>query len=126
VFRLDQVTALKPLLADVREGRVGILAVDRRLARIENAPAPSPWPPKVLGIVLFSLEFAPLMQPTWYGRAGAEVAVEERVLGCGWWRAGVGGQPTRYSAHPVLRPPGTQAIQKKTAVIRFSSSVLPW
>jgi hypothetical protein len=116
VFRLDQVTALKPLLADVREGRVGILAVDRRLARIENAPAPSPWPPKVLGIVLFSLEFAPLMQPTWYGRAGAEVAVEGRVLGC----------ECRGSAHPVLKPSGTQAIQKKTAVIRFSSSVLPW
>lgn len=28
------------------------------------------------------------------------------------------GQATQYS--------GTQAIQKKTAVIRFSSSVLPW
>jgi uncharacterized membrane protein YjjP (DUF1212 family) len=66
VFRLDQVIALKPLLTDVREGRLGVLEADRRLTRIENAPAPYPWPLKLLGIVLFSLGFAPLMQPTWY------------------------------------------------------------
>ncbi|MEV7278838.1 threonine/serine exporter family protein [Streptomyces sp. NPDC093111] len=66
VFRLDRTAALKPLLADVREGRVDVTEAGRRLAGIETAPAPYPWWAKFLGIVLFSLGFAPLMQPTWY------------------------------------------------------------
>ena len=66
VFRLDQVTALKPLLTEVGKGRLSVTEADRRLAGIESAPAPYPWPLKFLGIVLFSLGFAPLMQPTWY------------------------------------------------------------
>ncbi|MYX27151.1 threonine/serine exporter family protein [Streptomyces sp. SID8381] len=39
VFRLDQAAALKPLLADVAAGRLGVAEADRRLARIEAAPA---------------------------------------------------------------------------------------
>lgn len=66
VFRLDRVAALKPLLADVRAGRADVAEAGRRLARIERAPAPYPWWLTFLGIVLFSLGFAPLMQPTWY------------------------------------------------------------
>ncbi|MFE1956179.1 threonine/serine exporter family protein [Streptomyces sp. NPDC059524] len=66
VFRLDQVAALKPLLAKVRGGRIGLAEADRRLAAIVAAPAPYPWWLKFLGIVLFSLGFSPLMQPTWY------------------------------------------------------------
>ncbi|AWT44765.1 MULTISPECIES: threonine/serine exporter family protein [Streptomyces] len=66
VFRLDQVAALKPLLAEVGAGRVGLAEAERRLAAIEAAPPPYPWWLKFLGIVLFSLGFAPLMQPTWY------------------------------------------------------------
>jgi uncharacterized membrane protein YjjP (DUF1212 family) len=66
VFRLDQAAALKPLLLDVRTGRIGLAAADRRLAEIMAAPPPYPWWLNFLGIVLFSLGFAPLMQPTWY------------------------------------------------------------
>ncbi|PZH02411.1 hypothetical protein C1I97_21290 [Streptomyces sp. NTH33] len=66
VFRLDQVAALKPLLADVRAGRTGIAEADRRLREVEAATVPYPWWLKFLGIVLFALGFAPLMQPTWY------------------------------------------------------------
>lgn len=66
VFRLDQVAALKPLLTEVRAGGVDLAEADRRLAAIDAAPAPYPWWLKFLGIVLFSLGFAPLMQPTWY------------------------------------------------------------
>ncbi|MEV0691628.1 threonine/serine exporter family protein [Streptomyces sp. NPDC050388] len=65
VFRLDQVAALKPFLADVRAGRTGVAEADRRLREIETA-VPYPWWLKFLGIVLFALGFAPLMQPTWY------------------------------------------------------------
>ncbi|UXY17480.1 threonine/serine exporter family protein [Streptomyces cynarae] len=66
VFRLDQVVALQPLLADVRAGRIGIAEADRRLMEIEAAPAPYPWWLKFFGVVLFALGFAPAMQPTWY------------------------------------------------------------
>ncbi len=73
VFRLDQVAALKPLLAEVRAGGLRLAEADRRLAAIERAPAPYPWWLKFLGIVLFSLGFAPLMQPTWYEIAATAV-----------------------------------------------------
>lgn len=66
VFRLDQIAALKPLLAEVRAGRIGIAEADRRLTEIEAAPVPYPWWLKFLGIMLFALGFAPLIQPTWY------------------------------------------------------------
>ncbi|OIJ64246.1 threonine/serine exporter family protein [Streptomyces mangrovisoli] len=66
VFRLDQVISLRSLLEEVRAGGVGLAQAERRLARIENARPPYPWWLKFLGIVLFSLGFAPLMQPTWY------------------------------------------------------------
>ncbi|MFJ9578080.1 threonine/serine exporter family protein [Streptomyces sp. NPDC101191] len=66
VFRLDRVTALKPLVADIRAGGLDVPGAGRRLARIEQSPPPYPWWLKLLGIVLFSLGFAPLMQPTWY------------------------------------------------------------
>jgi uncharacterized membrane protein YjjP (DUF1212 family) len=66
VFRLDQVAALKPLLAGVRSGRIGLAEADPALAAVEAAPAPYPWWLKLLGIALFALGFAPLTQPTWY------------------------------------------------------------
>lgn len=66
VARLDRIAAVKPLVADVVAGRAGPAEADARLARIEAAPAPYPWWLKLVGIVLFSLGFAPLMQPTWY------------------------------------------------------------
>ena len=66
VLRLDQVAALKPLLADLRTGRLDIAAADRRLTVIRTAPPPYRWWLRMLGIVLFSVGFAPLMQPTWY------------------------------------------------------------
>lgn len=66
VFRLDQVVAVKPLVQDVRAGRIGVAEADRRLAAIEASPPPYPWWLKLLGIVLFTLGFAPLMQATWY------------------------------------------------------------
>ncbi|MFI5527736.1 threonine/serine exporter family protein [Kitasatospora sp. NPDC051853] len=66
VFRLDRLTALKPLLADLAQGRTDLTQAERRLERIRNSPAPYPWWLKLLGIVLFSVGFAPLMQPTWY------------------------------------------------------------
>lgn len=66
VFRLDQVAMLKPLLAEVRAGRLGITEADRRLTAIDAAASPYSWWLKGAGIVLFSLGFAPLMQPTWY------------------------------------------------------------
>lgn len=66
VFRLDRVTALKPLLAQVRAGGLSVREADRRLARITGSGPPYPWWAKLLGILLFSLGFAPLMQPTWY------------------------------------------------------------
>ena len=40
VFRLDQVTALKPLLTDVGKGRLSVPEAELRLTTIENAPAP--------------------------------------------------------------------------------------
>ncbi|MFE2300068.1 threonine/serine exporter ThrE family protein [Streptomyces sp. NPDC059445] len=66
VFRLDQVVALKPLVQDVVAGRIGAAEADRRLAAIESSEPPYPWWLKLLGIVLFTLGFAPLMQSTWY------------------------------------------------------------
>lgn len=73
VFRLDQVVALKPLVQDVRSGRTGVAGADRRLAAIESSPPPYPWWLKLLGIVLFTLGFAPLMQATWYEIAATAV-----------------------------------------------------
>ncbi|MFJ3668205.1 threonine/serine exporter family protein [Streptomyces sp. NPDC090106] len=73
VFRLDQVTALKPLLADVRAGRTDLAGADRRLTRIVESDPPYPWWGKLLGVVLFSLGFAPLMQPTWWEIAATAV-----------------------------------------------------
>ncbi|WNI20674.1 threonine/serine exporter family protein [Streptomyces sp. ITFR-16] len=66
VFRMDQVAALKPLLDDVAAGRLDTARADRRLTAITDAPPPYPWWAKLVGIVLFSVGFAPLMQPTWY------------------------------------------------------------
>ncbi|MFF2361931.1 threonine/serine exporter ThrE family protein [Streptomyces sp. NPDC058122] len=66
VFRLDQVVALKPLVRDVGAGRIGVAEADRRLTAIESSRPPYPWWLKLLGIVLFTLGFAPLMQSTWY------------------------------------------------------------
>ncbi|SEU40768.1 threonine/serine exporter family protein [Nonomuraea wenchangensis] len=66
IIRLDRVAALKLFLADVKAGNLALGEADRRLARIEAAPAPYPWWLKFLGVLLFSLGFAPLVQPTWY------------------------------------------------------------
>jgi len=73
VFRLDQVTALKPLLAEVGSGRMGVAGAALRLTRIEESRPPYPWWAKLIGIVLFALGFAPLMQPTWYEVASTAV-----------------------------------------------------
>ncbi|MFJ4792726.1 threonine/serine exporter family protein [Kitasatospora purpeofusca] len=66
VFRLDQLAAVKPLLAEVRAGRVDLPAAAARLAAIDTAPPPYPWWVKAIGIVMFAVGFAPLMQPTWW------------------------------------------------------------
>ncbi|MFD6419592.1 threonine/serine exporter family protein [Streptomyces sp. NPDC060194] len=66
IFRMDQVAALKPLLGDVEAGRVGLDEADRRLVAIMESRPPYPWWLKFLGIVLFSVGFAPLVQATWY------------------------------------------------------------
>ncbi|RKE22930.1 threonine/serine exporter ThrE family protein [Streptomyces sp. TLI_171] len=66
VARLDKVAALKPWAADVERGRRTLAEAERTLAAIDDSPAPYPWWLKGLGIVLFAVGFAPLMQPTWY------------------------------------------------------------
>lgn len=66
VFRLDRDAALKPLLTAVARGELEVREAHARLRRVEEAPPPYPWWLKLLGIVLFSLGFAPLMQATWY------------------------------------------------------------
>ncbi|MEV5602607.1 threonine/serine exporter family protein [Streptomyces sp. NPDC052299] len=66
VFRMDRVVALKPLLDEVAAGRLDTRRADDRLAAITRATPPYPWWAKLLGVVLFSVGFAPLMQPTWY------------------------------------------------------------
>ncbi|MEU9337847.1 threonine/serine exporter family protein [Streptomyces sp. NPDC048290] len=66
VFRLDQMAALKPLLAEVVAGRKDLAAASAELTAIDTAPPPYPWWLKCAGIILFALGFAPLMQPTWY------------------------------------------------------------
>ncbi|MEU9091079.1 threonine/serine exporter family protein [Streptomyces sp. NPDC048428] len=66
VFRMDQVAALKPFLHEVAAGRLDLEQAGRRLTSITGSPPPYPWWAKLTGIVLFSVGFAPLMQPTWY------------------------------------------------------------
>ncbi|WAL75674.1 threonine/serine exporter family protein [Kitasatospora sp. YST-16] len=66
VARLDKVAALKPWAHRVARGGTPLAEAERRLAAIDGAPAPYPWWLKGLGIVLFTVGFAPLMQPTWY------------------------------------------------------------
>ncbi|MFB6893863.1 threonine/serine exporter family protein [Kitasatospora sp. NPDC056327] len=66
VFRLDQLAAVRPLLADITAGRLALPAAAGRLAAIDGSPPPYPWWAKAIGIVLFSIGFAPLMQPTWW------------------------------------------------------------
>ncbi|WP_052372083.1 threonine/serine exporter family protein [Amycolatopsis taiwanensis] len=87
-FRLDQLVATGPLLAELRAGGMGIAEADRRLTEIETAAAPYPWWLKFFGVVLFALGFAPAMQPTWYevattavlgALAAALVVIADRV-----------------------------------------------
>ncbi|WP_231873257.1 MULTISPECIES: threonine/serine exporter family protein [Kitasatospora] len=66
VARLDKVAALKPWAHRVSLGGTPLAEAERRLAAIDDSPAPYPWWLKGLGIVLFTVGFAPLMQPTWY------------------------------------------------------------
>ncbi|MFE6867366.1 threonine/serine exporter family protein [Kitasatospora sp. NPDC057692] len=66
VFRLDRLAAVRVLLADLAAGRLALPAAAGRLAAVDTSPPPYPWWAKALGIVLFSLGFAPLMQPTWW------------------------------------------------------------
>ncbi|MFC1415670.1 threonine/serine exporter family protein [Streptacidiphilus cavernicola] len=66
IFRMDQLAALKLLLRDVASGGTDVREADRGLLAIIRSPAPYPWWLKLLGIVLFSVGFAPLMQATWY------------------------------------------------------------
>lgn len=65
-FRMDQLIALKPLLARVSAGGLDAAGAARALAAVRDAPQPYPWFLRLLGITLFAVGFAPLMQPTWY------------------------------------------------------------
>ncbi len=66
IFRMDQLASLKLLLRAVAFGEADVHEADRRLIEIIDSPPPYPWWLKLLGIVLFSVGFAPLMQATWY------------------------------------------------------------
>ncbi|MFF7333540.1 threonine/serine exporter family protein [Streptomyces sp. NPDC008150] len=66
VFRLDRMVALKPLVEEMCAGGLPAARAGRRLRQILHGRAPYPWWAKTVGIALFALGFAPLMQPTWY------------------------------------------------------------
>ena len=66
IFRMDQLAELKLLLRALAVGEADVHEADRRLIVIIDSPPPYPWWLKLLGIVLFSVGFAPLMQATWY------------------------------------------------------------
>ncbi len=74
VVRMDRLAALKTLLGDVAADQADVAEADARLAVIIDSPPPYPWWLKLVGIVLFSVGFAPLMQATWY-EVGSTVVI---------------------------------------------------
>ncbi|MFF0555627.1 threonine/serine exporter ThrE family protein [Streptomyces sp. NPDC004266] len=66
VARLDRAVALKEFVERVRDTRPALPEAATGLRRIENLPATVPRWARGAGIVLFSVGFAPAVQPTWY------------------------------------------------------------
>ncbi|MER5960946.1 threonine/serine exporter family protein [Streptomyces sp. NPDC002057] len=64
--RLDRAVALKTFVERLREERPDLPEAAAGLRRIETLPATVPRAARLIGIVLFSLGFAPAVQPTWY------------------------------------------------------------
>ncbi|MFD5206558.1 threonine/serine exporter ThrE family protein [Streptomyces anulatus] len=63
--RLDRVSALKPLLAQVTSGRLPVSEARARLEAIAALPAAYPPWLRVVGAMLFSVGFGVSIQPTW-------------------------------------------------------------
>ncbi|WP_086830049.1 threonine/serine exporter family protein [Streptomyces sp. NRRL B-24572] len=66
VARLDRAVALKEFLERVRDTRPPLSEAAAGLRRVETLPATVPRWARGVGIVLFSVGFAPAVQPTWY------------------------------------------------------------
>ena len=66
VARLDRAEALKELVEGVVAGELDLVRASAELRAIESRPAPYPRWARLLGIVLFSVGFAPAVQATWY------------------------------------------------------------
>ncbi|MEU6619418.1 threonine/serine exporter family protein [Streptomyces litmocidini] len=66
VARLDRAVALKEFVERVRDTRPALSEAAAGLRRIETLPATVPRWARGAGIVLFSVGFAPAVQPTWY------------------------------------------------------------
>ncbi|MFF5283431.1 threonine/serine exporter family protein [Streptomyces sp. NPDC013171] len=66
VARLDRAVALKEFVERVRDTRPPLPEATAGLRRVETLPATVPRWARGAGIVLFSVGFAPAVQPTWY------------------------------------------------------------
>ncbi|MFC8455255.1 threonine/serine exporter family protein [Kitasatospora sp. NPDC057223] len=66
VARLDRAVALKDLVERILAGRTALAQAEAELHGIAARPAPYPRWARLIGIVLFSVGFAPAVQPTWY------------------------------------------------------------
>ncbi|MCF2527284.1 threonine/serine ThrE exporter family protein [Yinghuangia soli] len=66
VGRLDRAVAVKQLAVDITRQRVDLPTAEKRLRAITESPDPYPWWLRLVGIVLFSVGFAPAVQRTWY------------------------------------------------------------
>ncbi|WP_225801522.1 threonine/serine exporter family protein [Streptomyces sp. NK15101] len=66
VARLDRAVALKEFVERVRDTRPALPEAAAGLRRVETLPATVPRWGRGAGIVLFSVGFAPAVQPTWY------------------------------------------------------------
>ncbi|SED02767.1 threonine/serine exporter family protein [Streptomyces sp. TLI_105] len=66
VARLDRAVVLKEFVERVRDTRPALPEAAAGLRRIETLPAAVPRWARGVGIVLFSVGFAPAVQPTWY------------------------------------------------------------
>ncbi|WTW99014.1 threonine/serine exporter family protein [Streptomycetaceae bacterium NBC_01309] len=66
VSRMDRTIAAKALVVDISRGRTDLASARARLSAIVDSPDPYPWWLRLVGIVLFSVGFAPAVQRTWY------------------------------------------------------------